>query len=632
MGMVLRQVSATGGFLENCRVALGPGLNCIIGPRGTCKSTLVESIRFAFDADPDRVKRLTDPGRAGVPDSAGLITATLGGATVRCEIRDQPGDDPAAGTSYTIERDLGGEPRIYCEGVKDHADAGVRNQIEIYSQGDLQRIAEDDRLRLALVDRPHRRAVREKRAEQQKAAERLRALGPEIRELRARAAGLRDELRGLPELQSQLAAVRRERPELSRELEDRRAAHLRRQAALAGADRAVAAVNSAADAALSARPRLDDLNAALEQIRRQSLDETAALEKALAGAAKALGDLLTAAEKLRARPLAEARGRLAEEIAAADEPYYALRRQEQAANESLKKEDVLKRQIEHLEGLAGELERTEARLVGLTAQRNDLRAAIARLADEVFALRAAEVERINSRHKQLVILNLEHGASGREYEDEILAVLAKSRLRGKEDLAREIAAALPPSELVDLVEAGDAAALATALNRDAAAAARLMTALMESPDLHRLEGRVFEDRLHMTMYDDGRPKPVHTLSKGQKATALLPLILRPADHPLIIDQPEDDLDNRFIFHSLVRAVRELKTQRQLIFVTHNANIPVIGEAETVVVMKMESPVKAAAPTTGTVDERQKDIVDLLEGGAEAFRERQRRYQLSGPAK
>jgi len=155
--------------------------------------------------------------------------------------------------------------------------------------------------------------------------------------------------------------------------------------------------------------------------------------------------------------------------------------------------------------------------------------------------------------------------------------------------------------------------------------ARLVSYLGDSPDLYQLETQIFEDELDITLFDEGIPKRVDQLSKGQKATAILPLILRAADYPLIFDQPEDDLDNRFIYATLVEIIRELKVERQLIFVTHNANIPVLGEAERVVVMKMENPKKAAPPNVGDVDEVKEEILSLLEGGAEAFKRRQTRY-------
>jgi hypothetical protein len=75
----------------------------------------------------------------------------------------------------------------------------------------------------------------------------------------------------------------------------------------------------------------------------------------------------------------------------------------------------------------------------------------------------------------------------------------------------------------------------------------------------------------------------------------------------------------------VQIVRDLKQQRQLIFVTHNANIPVLGEADAVIVMRMESPVKAAPPLVGSVDEVKEHILTLLEGGKDAFQRRQQQY-------
>jgi ATPase subunit of ABC transporter with duplicated ATPase domains len=212
------------------------------------------------------------------------------------------------------------------------------------------------------------------------------------------------------------------------------------------------------------------------------------------------------------------------------------------------------------------------------------------------------------------------------YPAELAKLLAGSRLRNQEDVVRDTCGRVDPSQLVDVVEAGDAARLAKLLDRDQGQMTRLVSYLLDNSSLYDLEGLVFEDRLEITMYDEGVPKPVSQLSKGQMATALLPLILRPAPYPLVFDQPEDDLDNRFVFRTLVEAIRNLTQQRQLIFVTHNANIPVLGDAEHVVVMQMQSPTQAAPAVTGSVDAVKEHILTLLEGGADAFRKRQQRYE------
>ncbi len=204
-------------------------------------------------------------------------------------------------------------------------------------------------------------------------------------------------------------------------------------------------------------------------------------------------------------------------------------------------------------------------------------------------------------------------------------MLTGSRIRDQKEVAEDLAKRITPSNLIDLVEASDVHQLADILDRDLGQMTRVVSQLGDHDQLYDLEAEIPEDRLAITLYDGGVPKPIESLSKGQKATALLPLILRPSSHPLIIDQPEDDLDNSFIFRSLVQTAYALKEERQIIFVTHNANIPVLGEAEQVIVMGMATPKSAKPPLDGSVDERKQEILDLLEGGAQAFEERHKRY-------
>jgi ABC-type lipoprotein export system ATPase subunit len=75
------------------------------------------------------------------------------------------------------------------------------------------------------------------------------------------------------------------------------------------------------------------------------------------------------------------------------------------------------------------------------------------------------------------------------------------------------------------------------------------------------------------------------LSTGQKCTTILPILLLESENPLLVDQPEDNLDNAFIYETVVKSLREAKGKRQLIFVTHNPNIPVLGDSERVFVLR-----------------------------------------------
>ena len=95
-------------------------------------------------------------------------------------------------------------------------------------------------------------------------------------------------------------------------------------------------------------------------------------------------------------------------------------------------------------------------------------------------------------------------------------------------------------------------------------------------------------------------------------------------NPLLIDQPEANLDNRFMVTTIVNSIRKVKSRRQLIFVTHNPNIPVLGQADRVFVLASDGRHGRIA-RVGTVEDCREDIVTLLEGGREAFMERKERY-------
>lgn len=123
-------------------------------------------------------------------------------------------------------------------------------------------------------------------------------------------------------------------------------------------------------------------------------------------------------------------------------------------------------------------------------------------------------------------------------------------------------------------------------------------------------------------------KSMSQLSKGQKATALLLLLLSGSDGPLVIDQPEDDLDNRFVFNGIVANLRKLKGRRQVIVSTHNANIPVLGDAELIVTLEGDGQHgKPAADGIGSLDDKKirAHAENILEGGPDAFNARQHLY-------
>jgi len=117
-------------------------------------------------------------------------------------------------------------------------------------------------------------------------------------------------------------------------------------------------------------------------------------------------------------------------------------------------------------------------------------------------------------------------------------------------------------------------------------------------------------------------------SLGQRASALILFVLSQQDNDLvIIDQPEDDLDNQTIYNDVIKLIRELKPNHQFIFATHNANIPVLGDAEQICVCKYYD--NKVQTNIGSIDsnEIQKDIIDIMEGGRDAFEQRKKVYNI-----
>lgn len=122
-------------------------------------------------------------------------------------------------------------------------------------------------------------------------------------------------------------------------------------------------------------------------------------------------------------------------------------------------------------------------------------------------------------------------------------------------------------------------------------------------------------------------KSLSTASAGQKTTAILTFILSYGNTPIILDQPEDDLDNRLVYDLIVHKLKQAKEDRQIIIVTHNANIPVNGDSEYIISMDSESRFLKVF-SEGSVDKKEikKEICDVMEGSEKAFEMRSNRYK------
>jgi hypothetical protein len=179
------------------------------------------------------------------------------------------------------------------------------------------------------------------------------------------------------------------------------------------------------------------------------------------------------------------------------------------------------------------------------------------------------------------------------------------------------------TDLIDLVEHGQESRIGQTIKIDARFYGRLVNA-----DTFALITNImlwFPEDLVRVRY---RPSvganlvPVDRGSPGQKTAALLTVILQMGSEPLLLDQPEDDLENKLIRRLAVETLRSIKNRRQLIVATHNANIVVTSGAENIVVLEhgKSAPVIGAEGTLQASAVRD-EVCEILEGGEDAIRTR-----------
>ena len=128
------------------------------------------------------------------------------------------------------------------------------------------------------------------------------------------------------------------------------------------------------------------------------------------------------------------------------------------------------------------------------------------------------------------------------------------------------------------------------------------------------------------IFYNGKELTKHSL--GQRSSALILFILTQQDNDIIvIDQPEDDLDNQTIYNEVIKELVKLKNKTQFIFATHNANIPVLGDCEQIVVCDYDE--NKINTELGSIDNHdiQEKIINIMEGGEEAFDKRREIYNL-----
>ncbi|HEX9725171.1 MAG TPA: PHP domain-containing protein [Vicinamibacteria bacterium] len=611
-----------GGFLDGQAIHFNPNLNVLIGGRGTGKSTVVESIRAVLGLDPI--------GDEAAQAHQGVVRHVLkSGTKVSLLARAQR---PAV-REYRIERTIPNPPIVKdSDGrVSNLSPEEVLPRIEVFGQHEISELTRDGTRLTRLLDRflePDESLSRRKEDLRHKLEKNRRSLLDAREELTR----IDDRLAALPGIEETLKKYK------EAGLEDR----LKEQSLVVREQRLL---DSVPERIASFRDCLSTLEGELP-IDRVFLSEKALEE--LPGR-EILGSLNPVLERLDSA-ITRIRDELTNALQQFDqglnevrEEWEARRRQVQAEYEKilrdLQKSRVdgeefirLRKQIEALRPLRERREQVSR----LEREHAEMRA---RLLADWEDLKAEEFRRLDGAAKKVRQalkgrVQVEVTASGDREElfrllrDEVGGRLSEAidALRGRPDLS------LPA--VVAACRSGPEA-LSKAFGMPSAQASRLAQAdrevLMKVEELDLPA----TTSIQLNTAVAGEPpawQPLEELSKGQKATAVLLLLLLESDAPLIVDQPEDDLDNRFITEGVVPRMREEKQRRQFVFSTHNANIPVLGDAELIIGLSASGEADQGRaridPThMGSIDSQpvRELVEEILEGGKDAFERRRRKY-------
>jgi len=289
----------------------------------------------------------------------------------------------------------------------------------------------------------------------------------------------------------------------------------------------------------------------------------------------------------------------------------------------------LLREIEAIRPSEARVTNVDRLLTELESQRRNLLDEFRRLRDQRSDELRAAVKKLNRELDGKLRLNLKIGGQRKALKEFLLQVpgLGEKKLAWIEQAGDY----LTVPALVQAIRTGEGAIKALTWdwgmqNSVVEALARLDRALVLELEEIDLQDRIL---IELNIAHQGEVfKPLDQLSTGQQCTAILHLLLLENDDPLIMDQPEDNLDNAFIAERIVMQLRGAKTERQFLFATHNANIPVFGDAEWIGIFSAsESHAQMPAQAQGSIDVPaiRERVAEILEGGREAFSQRKEKY-------
>jgi PHP family Zn ribbon phosphoesterase len=612
-------MSWEGGFLDGTTIHFNENLNVLVGGRGTGKSTIIESIRAVLDLDPK--------GEEAKKSHSGMLKHVLkSGTKISLLVRS----NRPTQSVYVIER-IVPNPAVVKDGSKQVLPLkpiDILQNVEVFGQHEISELARDPVKRTSLLNRF---IVKDPSKEQntQDVISKLKRSRTLFLEAKEKIQTIDERLAALPALEETLK--RYQQAGLEEKMKDKtllireegifKTAKVRLisvQEVEAQLRKAIPLdISFLSPEALDVLPAKDTLSGLLPVLE--------AINTKLSGTANNLGEYIN--ETLEGIEMLLTQWQ--ERKTAVNTQYEATLRALQTTDVNAEEFVQLKQQIEELRPLSESKASLDQELNDIYRERLTLLSEWEGLKAERFRAiekAAKKVTKALEGHVRVEVTN----AGNREPLYELL----KKEVVGLHSSAIERLSVIEDLSLIDFSNTCTIGKdeLRTKYSLPSGAAEKIAQApLSLALKIEELELPA-TTKLFLNVAAEGQPpvwKSLEELSTGQKATAILLLLLLKADAPLIVDQPEDDLDNRFITDCVVPIMRREKCQRQFVFSTHNANIPVLGDAELIIGLTAEGEDQGRIlpEYSGSLDSLkvQELVEEILEGGKAAFEMRRAKY-------
>jgi DNA repair ATPase RecN len=615
-------ISWQGGFLDGVGLHFNENLNVLIGGRGAGKSTAIESVRYVLGIEPigEDARKVHDSIVRNVLKSGTKISLAV--RSYRPDQRD-----------YVIERTIP-NPAIVRDGsgaVLPVQPLDLIPRVEVYGQHEVAELAKSkDKLTLLL-----RRFMEADESDINRVLETSRQLErsrTQINSIHKEFAQIQDRLSSAPVIEQTLKRYQ------DAGLEDR----LKEQSFIVREERVLKTVAQRAQPCKEALTQLESLfpfdkvfvtEAALKDLPGSPiLQKFEKLFTALESRLKRISNDLKSVLEEFDKSVGEISAEWHERKRKAQGEYEKILRELQKSKVDGEEFLRLRRQMEEFRPLREQVALLTERLREEQQRRRNLLA-------EWRDLKQNEFQRLQRAAKKVT-----KELSGRvrvtvhfEGNREPLLTLLRDKVGGRLSETLDLLRGRPDFSLAEFVEA-------SRVGREELAR-RFSVPPAQADRLTQMEPSFFMEMeevqmppvtsVELNVSTEGEQpswKALEDLSTGQKATAVLLLLLLESDAPLVVDQPEDDLDNRFVTEGVVPKMRDEKRRRQFLFATHNANIPVLGDAELIVGLSPtgeaeHGSAKIKPEHLGSMDSRpiRELVEELLEGGREAFEMRRLKY-------